>query len=176
MLVTLNSALADICAGVRLRRVWVALASEDIGDQHRQTTLGPLWLLINYLAFAGTFIFVFHRGSAAMPDYPAYIATGLLVWFYMMETIDQSVTLFVREEAFIKCTTLLVSVYVMRFAMQSAIRAGYAFAGCLGMLLVSGTDMTAAWARSALGILLILAVSVSPAVIAVFGFVGANPK
>lgn len=171
MLQTLDSAFADIRAGVRLRRVWMALASEDIGDQHRQTMLGPLWLLVNYLAFAGTFIFVFQHSDGSMPDYPAYVATGLLVWFYMMEIINHSVSLFVREEALIKGTTLPVSVYVMRLAMQAAIRAGYALVGCLGILLLSGTEVTAAWTWSALGMMLILAVS--PAVIAIFGLVGA---
>lgn len=84
-----SNALADMRAGLRMRRVWVALASEDIGDQHRRTTLGPLWLLLSYLAFAGTFIF--HRGDTDS-SYAVYVATGLLVWFYIMETITGSTT------------------------------------------------------------------------------------
>ena len=42
MLQTLESARSDIRAAFRLRHVWIALASEDIGDQHRRTALGPL--------------------------------------------------------------------------------------------------------------------------------------
>jgi lipopolysaccharide transport system permease protein len=152
-------------------RVWMALAQENIGDQHRRTRLGPLWLLINYLAFAGAFIFVLKRGDASVENYAAYVATGLLVWFYMMETITQSVSLFVREESFIKGTTLPLSIYVMRLAMQSAIRAGYALAGCLGILILSDIGLSPAWAWSGLGVLLILAVT--PAAITVFAFMGA---
>lgn len=168
---TLSEALGELQAGFSMWRVWTALAQEDIGDQHRRTTLGPLWLLINYLAFAGTFIFVFHRGGSQGVNYPTFVATGLLVWFYMMETITQSVSLFVREQSFIKGTTLPLSVYVMRLAMQSVIRAAYALAGCLGILLLSGVAPSLAWAWSGLGVLLILAVT--PAVITVFAFVGA---
>ncbi|WP_265519157.1 ABC transporter permease [Nitratireductor luteus] len=171
MFATIKSALADICAGLRMRRVWIALAQEDIGDQHRRTALGPLWLLINYLAFAGTFIFVFHRGDAGSANYAAHVATGLLVWFYIMETITQSVSLFVREESFIKGTTLPLSVYVMRLAMQAAIRAGYALAGCIAILLMSGVGISFAWIWSALAILLILATT--PAAIILFAFLGA---
>lgn len=171
MIATIKIALTDIYAGLRMRRVWIALAQEDIGDQHRRTTLGPLWLLINYLAFAGTFIFVFQRGDSSVTNYAAYVATGLLVWFYVMETITQSVSLFVREESFIKGTTLPLSVYVMRLFMQSAIRAAYALIGCASILLMSGTDLGAAWGCSAFGLMLILVTT--PAAIILFAFVGA---
>jgi lipopolysaccharide transport system permease protein len=166
----LKGALSDIAEGIRLRRVWLALASEDIGDQHKRTALGPLWLLINYLAFAGTFIFVFNRDGSG-PSYHAHLAVGLLVWFYIMETISQSVSLFVREESFIKGTTLPLSVYVMRLATQSVIRSGYAALGCLAILFLSDVDVSLAWGWSVLGILLILLTS--PAAITIFAFLGA---
>lgn len=166
-----REALADIRAGIRLRRVWIALAHEDIGDKHRRTTLGPLWLLINYLIYAATFIFVFQRGASSMVGYPIYVATGLVVWFYIMEIINQSVTLFAREENFIKGTSLPLSVYVMRLMMQSVIRAGYAFIGCVVILGISGAVVTFAWLWAALGIILIFATT--PPVIVIFAFVGA---
>ncbi len=163
-------ALEDLKAGFRMRRVWIALASEDIGDQHRRTMLGPLWLLVNYLMFAGTFIFLFRRGSG-IPEYPAYVATGLLVWFFMMETIIKAVSLFVREEAFIKGTTLPLSVYVMRLALQSTIRAGYALVGCMVLLAFSGVSVSFGWAWTLIGIVVVLLAT--PAVIVIFAFLGA---
>jgi lipopolysaccharide transport system permease protein len=169
MLSILASALADITAGLRLRRVWVALANEGIGDQHRRTTLGPLWLLVNYFAFAGTFIFIFNHGDIG-PGYTAYVATGLLVWFFMMEIVNTSVSLFVREESFIKGTTLPLSVYVFREAMQAAIRDGYALAGCILLLLLGGVAISTAWLWSGLGLLVVLAAA--PAIIMVFAFIG----
>ncbi len=153
-----------------MRRVWIALASEDIGDQHRRTTLGPWWLLINYLAFASTFIFLFRRG-AGIPSYQAYVATGLLVWFYIMETISQSVSLFVREESFIKGTRLPLSVYVLRLALQSLLRAGYASVGCLAFLAFSDVAVSLSWIWSLIGVAVI--VVATPAVIIVFAFLGA---
>ena len=170
MLRAMEDALRDIRAGLRMWRVWMALAQEDIGDQHKRTTLGPLWLLINYLAFAGTFIFVFRRGGD-IPNYEAYVGVGLLVWFYLMETLTQSVTLFVREEGFIKGTTLPLTVYVMRLFMQSLIRAGYALAGCLGILYLSGIAVSWMWGWSIVGICLILVTA--PAAITLLALLGA---
>ena len=165
----IESALSDIRAGIRMRQVWIALASEDIGDQHRRTTLGPLWLLINYLAFAGTFIFIFNGGPVD-PSHAAYVAIGLLIWLYITETITQGVTLFLREESFIKGTTLPLTVYVMRTALQSVFRAGYALVGCLAVLLFCGVPVSVAWVWSAVGLTII--VLATPAVILIFAFLG----
>lgn len=167
---TLAESRADLAAGLSRHPVWVALATEDIGDQHRRTALGPLWLMVNYLAFAGTFIFIFHRGDATGPGYAVYVATGLLAFFYMQETISISVTLFAREASFIKGTNLPLSVYVFRAALQSMIRAGYALVGCVLILLVAGAVPSLVWAWSLLGAALILLTT--PAVIICFAFLG----
>ena len=163
--------MRDIAGGLKRSPVWLALAQEDIGDQHKRTMLGPLWVLVNYLAFAGVFIFVFQRGDSEAVNYAAYVATGLLVWFFIMESISMSVTLFAREQSFIKGTTLPLTVYVMRLATQSAIRAGYSLVGCLAILLLSGVEFSFAWAWSIFGVLLILLIA--PAAITVVAFIGA---
>ncbi|RTM08639.1 MAG: ABC transporter permease [Hyphomicrobiales bacterium] len=171
MISALNGALDDISRAMKLRRVWIALAHEDIGDQHRRTTLGPLWLLVNYLAFVGTFVFVFQPAGKNAAGYSAYVAIGLMVWFYLMEAITTSVSLFKREQSFIEGTTLPLFVYVMRLTVQSAIRAGYAIAGCIVILLISGPALTTAWLWSLAGLLVILLAT--PAIITIFAFIGA---
>ncbi|WP_167434361.1 ABC transporter permease [Mesorhizobium helmanticense] len=170
MLKVVRSALADIGRGLRMRNVWMALAHEDIGDQHKRTTLGPVWLLINYLAYAGTFVVIF-GDNRSVPHFAAYVATGLFVWLYLMEVLTQSVTLFTREESFIKGTTLPLTVYVMRMTMQSVIRAGYALVGCLAILLLVGTSVTVDWIWS--GLALCLIVVATPAAILVLAVAGA---
>jgi lipopolysaccharide transport system permease protein len=170
LLTALDNAIDDLHSGLKLHRVWMMLAHEDIGDQHRRTVLGPLWLLINYLAFVGTFFFFFPSASHTV-NYPAYIAVGLFVWFYIMETISQSVTLFTREESFIKGTTLPLSVYVFRLTMQSIIRASYALIGCAGVLALSGVEISSTWAWALLGIGVIIAVT--PAAVVICAFLGA---
>ncbi len=171
MIAALNGAFDDISRAIRLHRVWVALAHEDIGDQHRRTTLGPLWLLVNYVAFVGTFVFVFQPAGKDAAGYSAYVAAGLVVWFYLMEVITLSVSLFQREAGFIEGTTLPLFVYVMRLTMQSAIRAGYAIVGCIAILLLSGSAVALPWLWSLVGLVMILLAT--PAVITVFAFIGA---
>lgn len=170
MLTIFDEAFADLTSAVRKKRVWMALATEDISDQHRRTWLGPVWLLLNYLAFAGTFVIIMQQ-DAGIPNYLAFVAVGLLVWFYMMETINSAVQLFVREEAFIKGTTLPLSIYVLRLTTQSLIRAAYAGGGCLALLLISGVGISMAWLWSVAAIVIIMIAT--PAVITIFAFLGA---
>lgn len=162
--------MKDIAAGLRMRRVWMALASEDIGDQHRRTALGPMWLLVNYLLFATTFIIIF-GGWTNVDNFPAYLATGLLVWLYLSEAVTQSVMVFSREESFIKGTVLPISVYILRLTAQSMLRGAYALAGCIVILFISGTPVTpgALWSLAGLG----LVVLCTPAIAMTFGIVGA---
>lgn len=169
MLKILSNALIDIAGGYEQRRVWIALATEDIFDQHRRTTLGPLWLLVNYFAFAATFIFIF-TPAPIDPLHAIYIGVGLLVWTYITDTVTLAVSLFEREEGFIKGTTLPLSVYFMRLILQNLIRSGYALVGCIVILVLAGVTVTGAWFWSALGIAVILLAS--PAVVAVFAFLG----
>jgi lipopolysaccharide transport system permease protein len=166
----LNSAITDIRAGYVLRAVWIALAAEDIGDQHRRTTLGPLWLLVNYLLFAATFIFLFNPNPADL-TYPVYVATGLLVWYYLMEALSLAAGLFQREEAFIRGTTLPMSVYIMRTVLQCLIRAIYALVGCVIILVLAGIPPTITWLWALPGLALVILVT--PALITVFAFTGA---
>lgn len=165
-----QSAFADLSAAISMRRLWFALASEDISDQHRRTSLGPFWLLVNYLLFAGTFIFIV-GGPSSVPNYPAYVALGLFVWFYIMETINAGVRTFVREEPFIKGTTLPLSIYILRATAQSVIRAAYAAVGCAIIVGLSGAEPSWSWLMSlvALGLIVV----VTPAAITIFAFLGA---
>ena len=164
-----SKAFADLSAAIRMRRVWIALAHEDIGDQHRRTALGPVWLLLNYMAFAATFIFIFRSGGSG-PGYVSYVATGLFIWFYIMEAMNESTSLFLREESMIKGTVLPLSIYVMRQTWRSVIRSGYAFAGCIALLLLAGDPIPlgSLWAIPGM----IVIILITPAVVTIFAFIG----
>lgn len=164
------SAVLDLFRGFAMHRVWMALASEDVGDQYRRTTLGPLWLLINYLALAGIFIIIF-RQNDGIPNFAAYVAIGLFVWLYLSEVVTQATPLFLREESLIKGTTLPLSVYVLRLTVQSLIRAAYALVGCIAILLVAGVAIGLGWMWAALGLILITLIT--PAAVIVFAIAGA---
>jgi len=136
----MRAAAEDFRSGLLKWRVWMTLAGEEIEEQHRTTLLGPIWMLLNYLAFAGIFITIFERGGDE--GYIAHVAVGLVVWMYIMETLSGSVSLFRREESIIKGTRLPLSVHIFRLTTQAAMRATYALAGCIILLTLFGIIST----------------------------------
>lgn len=164
-----NSARLDLMETLELRRVWVALASEDISDAHKRTTLGPVWLLINYLAFVAAFAFVV-LSTDNNPGFISYMAIGLLVWLYVSDVITNATNLFTKEESFIKGTSLPLSLYIMRLFMQTCIRSVYSLAGCIAIVLFLGVGLNAGWFLAVVSIILLLLTA--PAVITVFAFLG----
>ncbi len=169
MLELSRRAFLDIEAALKLRSAWWALASEDIADSHRRTLLGPVWPLLNYLLFTGTIILIFgNRGQSL--NFTAYVASGLLVWTFIGETLAQSATLFLREEGFIKGTVLPLSSYVMRQTTRTTIRSAYALVGAVPVILYSGIEFTPALLSIVPAILLLLVTA--PAVAILFGVAG----
>jgi ABC-type polysaccharide/polyol phosphate export permease len=165
----IESALADIRAALKMRDVWMALASEDIGDAHRRTLLGPAWLLLNYLAFTATIVMII-RSADGVENYAAFVGCSLLVWLYLNEAVNEGVNVFIREESFIKGTVLPLSVYVMRQTTRSVIRAGYALIGMVALIAFSGAAISLSWVTSLLALVLIVATT--PALIVLLGFAG----
>ncbi len=169
MLDSIRYALDDLGEAVRRRSVWIALASEDIGDAHRRSRLGPIWLLLSYLAFVAVMVLVIRRTSG-VEHYVAYVAVGFLVYNFLSETLSESATVFVREESFISGTTLPLSVYVFRQTMRSMIRTGYAMVGAVGILLFS--DVAVGWSWVSIVPALALIAATAPAVVILLGMLG----
>lgn len=169
MLKLVEDAFADISAGWRNRSVALAFASEDVADLYRRTRLGPVWLILSFLVFVASIVFVV-GGVSGIPHYLAFVACGLLVYNLMSEVLAESSNLFQREMAFIKGTTLPISIYVMRLTSRTLIRNIYPLAGALGLTLLDGVIPSPAWLYAALGLVLIIVAI--PAVAMVFAILG----
>jgi len=162
--------LSDFSAALKLKGLWWALASEDVLDSHRRTALGPVWPLLNYLLFVATLVLILGRGSGQV-NFTAYVASGMLVWLFINETLSMSATLFTREQSLIKGTVLPISTYVLRQTLLVTIRAFYALLGAIPVLLFSGVDFTPAVLSAVPAVLLLLLTA--PAVAVLFGLAGA---
>lgn len=169
MLEIVRRGVADMTAAFKLRSVWWALASEDIADSHRRTMLGPVWPLLNYLLFVGTLVLIIGQGPQPL-NFTAYLASGMLVWLFISDTLSMSATLFRREESFIKGTTLPISIYVMRQTLVISIRSFYALLGAIPVLMLSGVEFAPVLLSTVPAVLLLLLVA--PAVGVLLGFAG----
>lgn len=170
MLEFISRGLADIGSALKLSRVSWELASEDVADSHRRTMLGPIWPLLNYLLFVGTLLMIFGNPAGDF-NYTAYVASGMLVWLFISETLTTSSSLFRREQGFIKGTVLPISVYVMRQTLVTTLRSLYALLGAVPIILWSGIQITPALLSVVPAVLLLLLTA--PAIAMLFGLAGA---
>ena len=161
--------VAEVIAGFRHRPVWMALAGEAILDQHRKTTLGPLWMVLDYLLYVGTFVIVL-GDRAGVIKFGQYAATGMFVWLLLSEAMSAGVSLFGQEESYIKGTRLPLFVYVLRLTLQLLIRSGYAAIGWVLILALTGFPDLQSTALTLLGCLLV--VLFVPAGILLFAIIG----
>ncbi len=165
----LHRAFSDIRASLHMRRVWWALASEDVVDSHRRTVLGPIWPLLNYLLFCGVIILIL--GNRDYPyNYTTFVASGLFVWLFINEVLTTSAGLFLREESFIKGTVLPLSIYVFRQTSMNMIRSFYALVGTVPVVVLAGFVPSAALLTVPVAIALVLVTA--PAITIIFGLLG----
>jgi ABC-type polysaccharide/polyol phosphate export permease len=171
MMKWIENATADISAGWRKRAVALAFASEDVADIYRRTFLGPAWSVLSFLLFVGSIVLII-GGASGIPHYMAFVASGLIVYLTMTEVLAESSNLFQREMAFIKGTTLPISIYIMRLTSKTIIRSIYPLLAALFLILIDGVLPTAAWVYSALGIVLILiSIPAAATVVAILGVI-----
>jgi ABC-type polysaccharide/polyol phosphate export permease len=165
----IDNAVADIRAGWRLRAVALAFAAEDVKDIYRRTFLGPLWSVLSFLLFVGSIVLIVGHTSG-IPNYTAFVASGLMVYLTMTEVMAESSNLFQREIAFVKGTTLPISIYILRLTTKTVIRSIYPLLAALFLILIDGVLPTTAWFYSALGVLLIiLAIPAVATVVSILG-------
>lgn len=122
--------------------------------------------MLNYRAFAGTFIYVFRRGGNG--GYVPHVATG--VFLDNRDEQQQRLAVFARGEP---DQGHRPAADRLHHPANHAVgdRLQYAFAGCLVILAPHGIALTPGWGWAILGLLLIVAVT--PAAVKIFAFLGA---
>jgi len=165
-----RDALKDIRTALHKRALWLALAREDIGDQHRETILGPLWILLNYLLYVGAFLIIF-GDRTGVSNFPLYVSTGMLIWLVMQDVVLQGVMLFRRETRYIKGTTLPLTVYIAKLTFQVVIRFAYAAVGWIFIAIYLGFPADGSFLFTLAGLLVVM--SAIPGAITIFAIGGA---
>ena len=93
-----NTGLYDIQCALRLWPQWLTLGWYDFSVQHRRTLIGPFWQTIQVGIWVLGLSLVFGSTlSADMPEYPAYVAAGVIVWNFITGAITLGPTIFVRN-------------------------------------------------------------------------------
>jgi ABC-2 type transport system permease protein len=115
-------AIGDLAQGWRQRSLWAHLGWQDIKQRYRRSVLGPLWISISMgviaLAMGVLYAALFQQDiSVFLP----YLATGLLIWYFISGCIIEGSEVFISNEGLIKHLPAPLSVHVYRMVWRQTI-------------------------------------------------------
>jgi ABC-type polysaccharide/polyol phosphate export permease len=121
-----SEAARDLIAGLSRAWLWTGLAWSDIRQRYRGSLLGSFWITINIalLVAALTLIFAAPFGSDRH-GYAAYVAVGLVIWYFIQGTLNDSCQVFVGSAETIRHSSMPLSVHVLRLLCRNTIVLGH---------------------------------------------------
>lgn len=96
-------------------RIALQLAATDIRLQYRRSSLGPLWVTLTLFAQISVIGLLFSTffGEGRV-DYILHLGSGLILWNFLVTTINESAESLVKSGALIKQVSLPFHVHTLR--------------------------------------------------------------
>ncbi|MBD9427215.1 ABC transporter permease [Pseudomonas sp. PDM15] len=107
--------LLDSTRTLQLWRVWCFLGIQDIKVRFRRSFFGPLWILISTAFFVGGVGLVYGLlFGLPVHDFLPYLACGFAVWGFIVSSITDAGSAFIRAEGYIKQFSYPKQIYLLR--------------------------------------------------------------
>lgn len=129
------SYLADVW---QARYFWSHLAAADLRTRWRRSFLGAFWSILQPLGMTALLTAVFGRiFGADMLKYAPYIFSGMIVWEYVVATVNAGSLAFVQADAYIRQTRRPLAIYTLRTALTNLYVFAFASIGLVAWALVA---------------------------------------
>lgn len=94
----MQHAVKDLYTGLLRWRLWLMLAQDDWRIRYYRTILGPIWIIVSFLAFVAVKLIIFTELSDADARYfGAYLTVGFMIWAFLAQSITEGTATFVRS-------------------------------------------------------------------------------
>ncbi|MBA4063035.1 MAG: hypothetical protein C0501_04875 [Isosphaera sp.] len=122
------------------RHFLLALVRLDLRQRYQRSALGLGWTLVQPLAMAATFVFVFSGVLGMSPaTYTTTLLVGLAVWGFLKESAVGGCSALVENESYIRQCPLPYGLYPLRLVLGYAIHAALALmVAALAVVLTDG--------------------------------------
>lgn len=117
-----KSGLKDILTSLKNIKLALYLASSDIRQRYRRSTLGPFWITISTSFMIGSMGLIF--GSifkTPLEIFLPFLAVGLITWGFIKTTLMEATSVFPSAEAVIKQLPLPLFLHVLRMLFRNLI-------------------------------------------------------
>lgn len=118
----LRAAIDDLLTGASRWRIWTALALFDIRARYRRSRLGQFWITISMavtiLCLALVYSVIF---KIELAIYLPLVAISFIVWFFIAALVNESATVFIEAEGYLRSTPQPKSMYVYRMLARNVV-------------------------------------------------------
>jgi ABC-type polysaccharide/polyol phosphate export permease len=119
LLTETREALQDIQLGWQRREGWWALSRQSIKISYRRTTLGPIWITLQQLAFiVGISLLYSQLFKVKSADMVPLVAFGISFWGLLTSCITGASSNFIQQSQAINSSTLPISFYIFKTVSQ----------------------------------------------------------
>ncbi|MBN2689191.1 MAG: ABC transporter permease [Gammaproteobacteria bacterium] len=118
----LRLATEDFWSGLKNYQLWMFLGWQDIRQRYRRSVLGPLWLtLTTGVTIAMLGLLYGHLFKMPNDVYVPFLATGIIVWTFMVGLINEGCEAFMQSDMMIKQVRNPLSTYAFRTVWRNSI-------------------------------------------------------
>ena len=117
-----SRAFGDLRQGWKQRPLWGYLGWQDIKQRYRRSVLGPLWISIT-MAVVATAMGILYGTlfNEPVPTFLPYVATGLLIWYFINGCILEGSEVFIANEGLIRFLPAPLSLHVYRLVWRQTL-------------------------------------------------------
>ncbi len=153
-----SRAFADLRQGWAQRTLWGYLGWQDIKQRYKRSVLGPLWISITMAVVAVAMGILY--GALFQEDirvFLPYVATGLLIWYFINGCILEGSEVFIANEGLIRFLPAPLSLHVYRLLWRQTLFFAHNLVVWVALVVIFGTPLNASslMAIPAFGILLL---------------------
>lgn len=117
-----RSALADLFDGASRWRIWTVLALFDIRTRYRRSKLGQFWITLSMavtICALGVVYSAVFKISLAV--YLPLVAISFIVWGLIAALIQESATVFIEAEGYVRSSPLPKSMFIYRMLTRNTL-------------------------------------------------------
>jgi len=113
---TMGMVFKDFVDGLKLWRIWWALAVQEFKATYHRSVIGILWVTLSFAGFVFVKLLVFPSLIATEDPnfYNLYLTVGFYMWYYYMPVITTASSTFLASKGWILSVNLPLSVYIYK--------------------------------------------------------------
>lgn len=115
-----NKGIMDVLSGLKQISLAIYLASSDIRQRYRRSTLGPFWITISTGVMIACIGLIFGKlFKTPLIDFLPFLSCGLIIWGFISSTLTDAALTFVSAEAIIKQLPIPLTTHILRMIARN---------------------------------------------------------